>query len=282
MRADVSIRSGNDATCSKVWRAIAASVSPSSWRAVVAGGASDGSDGKATGCAEGCAPRNGGGVLVWKATSPLLRSSFGDAHGRRRRVADFLQSLLQQIQRGGGRRARPAARCQAISPAAARRACGKRISGASESGARDGASGGAAAAARRHPSEPRSAGRGATSDDSSVWRSTISAALRSGMPAGGDPERQRSLEKQPGLLKGILDLAAGQVLIEAGPLRQQLQHRLLQLRRQGIRAGRQRRHWQTAAPGCPAGWRRSAPPWKPPASRAASIGSSATLKSSGN
>ncbi len=72
--------------------------------------------------------------------------------------------------------------------------------------------------------------------------------------------RQRGLEKQPGFLEGVLDVAAGQVRIEAGPLRQHLHDRLLQFLRQAVRRRRRRRDWQTAAPGCPAGWPRSRPP----------------------
>jgi hypothetical protein len=48
---------------------------------------------------------------------------------------------------------------------------------------------------------------------------------------------ERSLEKEPGFLKGILDVAAGQILIEAGLLRQYLHHRLLQFWRQAAGRG---------------------------------------------
>ncbi len=47
---------------------------------------------------------------------------------------------------------------------------------------------------------------------------------------------RRALEKKPGAFKGIPDVVAAQVLIEAGPLRQHLRYRLLQCRRQA--AGR--------------------------------------------
>ena len=70
------------------------------------------------------------------------------------------------------------------------------------------------------------------SDVSRVWRSTIMAALRSGTPAAGDPDASDASRNSPGLLKRILDIVAGQILIEAGALRQQLHHRLLQLWRQ--------------------------------------------------
>ena len=42
------------------------------------------------------------------------------------------------------------------------------------------------------------------SDDSSVWRSTISAALRSGMPAGGDPEASEASRNSPDFWKAFL------------------------------------------------------------------------------
>src|ERR1700738_5564550 len=56
---------------------MAASVSLSRWCALAASGALGASDGAAIGCAEGSAPRNGGGgVLVWTVTT-----SFHPARG---------------------------------------------------------------------------------------------------------------------------------------------------------------------------------------------------------
>ena len=77
----LSTRSGSEATCNRVCRAMAASVSPSSRCAVAASGAPDAIDGSAIGCAEGSAPRNGGGgVLVWNVTSP--REFCNEASGK--------------------------------------------------------------------------------------------------------------------------------------------------------------------------------------------------------
>ena len=68
--------------------------------------------------------------------------------------------------------------------------------------------------------------------------------------AGGErnrSRRQRGLQKKPGFLHGILDIASGQILVEAGLLRQHLRDRLLQFRRQAVRPrddakiGKQRR-----------------------------------------
>ena len=154
----------------------------------------------------------------------------------------------------------------------------------------DGASARVAAAARSGAARRRSAAGSrlrrpalAPSADCSVWRSTISAALRSGTPVSTatDTRRQRRLEKQPGLLERGLDVAAVEVLIEAGLLRQHLRDRLLQFRRQAGRTRRQRRDWQTAAPDCPARWPRSAPPSTPPRAPAASARSSARRWSGG-
>ena len=96
-----------------------ASVSSSRCRALVASGAPGAIDGEATGCADGNAPRNGGGgVLVWTVTSSL-RPSFGIANAseglpisRRHLLASFLQvswraslqHFLKQIERSTGRR----------------------------------------------------------------------------------------------------------------------------------------------------------------------------------
>ena len=60
---------------------------------------------------------------------------------------------------------------------------------------------------------------------------------------------QRGLQEQPGGLKRMLDVAAGQILVEAGALRQHLHDGLLQPRRQACRGRQRRRDWRTAAPG---------------------------------
>ena len=74
----------------------------------------------------------------------------------------------------------------------------------------------------------------------SVWRSTISAAFRSGtLPAGEtEPDANDALQKQSGFLKRVLDIAAGEILVKAGLLRQYLRHCLLQRRRQAVRCQR--------------------------------------------
>ena len=109
VRPAMSTRSGSEATCNRVWRAIAASVSPSRRCAVVASGASGAIDGAATACAEGSAPRNGGGgVLVWTVTFVATGISATSVH--RMELADNpwhrLQHVLQQIQCGAGATAR--------------------------------------------------------------------------------------------------------------------------------------------------------------------------------
>ncbi len=75
---EASVRSGSDATCSSVCRAIAASVSSSKRCTVAESGASGASDGAAMACADGSAPRNGGGVAraaaskMWPSGTALL------------------------------------------------------------------------------------------------------------------------------------------------------------------------------------------------------------------
>ena len=121
----LSTRSGNEATCSKVWRAIAASVSASKWCAVVASGASDGNDGKAIACADGCAPRNGGGgMLVWNVTSSPGRCRSAAVAGRFSPISS-----------------KPSCSEFSAAAAAAREPCGSGISCGSMSGDRDGAAG---------------------------------------------------------------------------------------------------------------------------------------------
>ena len=182
---------------------------------------------------------------------------------------NFLQRLLQQIQRSADRRrTRPG--LTSVSGSTIRTGpvpivigdrgtgapCGRRISCTSISGDSDGASVDVAAACGemrlRCGQEPRQDGGFAA------------PLLRDARPAYGCAERrqkrltkhdqcglqigyagcrrnrsrrQRSLEKKPGFLKGILDVAAGQILIEAGPLRQHLHDRLLQFWRQAAGPG---------------------------------------------
>ena len=118
------------------------------------------------------------------------------------------------------------------------RACGSRISWTSRLGDKDGARLAAVACGGAACCAPAGAAGVAAvellpSADCSVWRSTISAALRSGTPLGGDCAcRQRRLEEDSGLLERRLDVAAVEVLIEAGLLRQHLRNRRLQFRRQ--------------------------------------------------
>ena len=87
----------------------------------------------------------------------------------------------------------------------------------------------------------------------SVWRSTISAAFRSGTPPmrSAPSPTPASLEKQAGFLEGGLDVAAVEILIEARSAAPAPAHRLLQFRRQTADRAT-RRDWRTAAPGCPA------------------------------
>src|SRR5882757_9630035 len=139
----ISIRSGSEATCSRVCRAIAASVLSSRWCAVVASGASGAIEGDAIGCGVGTEPRNGGGgVLVWIVTSPS-RMSFSEAAARaglpsscsascnRFRVAPAVDPACK----ADASPLRPAAAVCTISSATATRACGSMISRTSSSDA---------------------------------------------------------------------------------------------------------------------------------------------------
>ena len=191
---------------------------------MVASGASGASDGKATGWAVGCAPRNGGGgVLVWKVTSSLRRSRA--APGASNTLPGSCNPSCSRLSA-----APAAARDPPLnvgeSTAIASRVCGSRISCTPISGDNDGDSvaagnstsasvaGATGATCNRISASVAGAGSAAgasagvwtvaddvaTSDVAKVWRSTISAALRSGTPlAPGerDPDASEASRNRP-------------------------------------------------------------------------------------
>src|SRR5882724_4049893 len=96
---EASVRSGKEATCNSVWRAIAASVSSSSRCATVASGASDAIDGDATGCADGSPPRNGGGGVLARTVAASLRPSCETTIAAEARPAARLMSGIASCSR---------------------------------------------------------------------------------------------------------------------------------------------------------------------------------------
>ena len=177
---------------------------------MVPSGASGAIEGEAIGCGVGADPRNGGGgVLVWTVTSPS-RMSFSVAAARaglpsscnascnRFKVAPAVGPAWSAAVSA----LRPATAVCTRSSATANRACGSMISRTSSSG-EDGVRLAAAEAFGVAACAATDAVGAVTvalvpSAVCSVWRSTISAAFRSGAPDEGiEPDASDASSKMP-------------------------------------------------------------------------------------
>ena len=90
-----------------------------------------------------------------------------------------------------------------------------------------------------------------------------SGAARSAPPSDRDcrwrrnrPRRQRGLQEKPGFLEGVLDIAAGEILVESGVCCASTCTTACCSFGGRLPDGAAARDWRTAAPGCPAAWPR--------------------------